>query len=371
MNLSRRSLGRFASWAVVGAVPWAAAACAGVPSVDTGRGNLLSDDFDLSPDGRTIAFGAGKQGIGLYDWRTGHIDFVPLPAGVQYLMWVHFSPDGSKLTAVAMLPQESIDNPRELRRYRLAILDLPSRQAALFEVPQRVFSSPMLRQDGRAILYAAEDRLFLFDLTTGRSQALLPEQDKFSDIRTPSFVASDTVLFVARNPRNAELQATIKQWGGNLVAGTIPYLLKMGSRPVIAYPEFVRRELSDRYGSLPTVMPASRNGERIVFIGPSQGERARKRHETGGSPYDLFVIEGSQVRQVTHLENYLAFDAISYDGSTAAFGVYPGAHSEVSSLRRGAVPLELAIVNLDTGQITRTDFTARVASEMRSKASKD
>jgi hypothetical protein len=76
-------------------------------------------------------------------------------------------------------------------------------------------------------------------------------------------------------------------------------------------------------------------------------------------------MEAGQVRQVTHLENYMSFNAISRDGSTAAFGVYPGPLSDVRNMRRGTIPLELAIVDLNTGQVTRTDFAAHVASKLR------
>ena len=61
----------------------------------------------------------------------------------------------------------------------------------------------------------------------------------------------------------------------------------------------------------------------------------------------------------------MGFDAISQDGSTAAFGLHTGPLSEVRSLGRGNIPLELAIVNLNTGQVTRTDFVERVSAESR------
>jgi hypothetical protein len=79
-------------------------------------------------------------------------------------------------------------------------------------------------------------------------------------------------------------------------------------------------------------------------------------------------MESGQVRQVTRLENYMAYDAISQDSSMAAFGVYPGAHSDLSGRRRGGIPLELAIVDLNTGQVTQTDFTRRLADELHPNA---
>ena len=111
-------------------------------------------------------------------------------------------------------------------------------------------------------------------------------------------------------------------------------------------------------------MPASRNGERIAFIGLSGSESARKAYLSGDlARYDLFVMEYGQVRQVTRLENYMAYCAISDDGSTAAFGLHTGPLSDVRSLGRGKIPLELTIVDLNTGQVTRTDFVRRVYSD--------
>jgi hypothetical protein len=67
----------------------------------------------------------------------------------------------------------------------------------------------------------------------------------------------------------------------------------------------------------------------------------------------------------------MSFCAISQDGSTVAFGVYSGSHSEVRSMRRGFIPPRLAIVDLNTGQVTQTDFVERIANDPRFKARKD
>lgn len=368
MSLSRRSLGPVAMLAATSLPILLAVCCTHSPSVEAGGPNFLNQDFVLSPDGRVIAFGAGSKGIGLYEWRTGQMETLPLPAGVAQVMWLRYSADGGKLSVVAVPKRNSATEPREATQYKLAIFDIQKRQADLLDVPGRVLSNPVLRSDGKAVLYAADNQLFLYDLVTGQARSLLTEQDRFSDIRTPTFVDNNAVLFVARNPKSPKLKAVIEKWGGDAVAGTFPYILKSGTPPEIAYPEFVQHQLADRYGGLPGLMPASRNGERVVFIGPSQGERARRMHATGRRPYDLFVLESNHVRQVTQLENYMAFDAISYDGSTAAVGVFVGPHSEVSAFQRAAVPLQLAIVDLTTGQMTRTDFVARAAA-LRSDSS--
>ena len=327
---------------------------------------MMPMDFVLSPDGRTVAFGFGKKGLGLYDWRTGRIDVIPPPAGVTYVTWPSYSPDGRKIAAVARL---STKGPHGVDHQRLAVVDLSTQRTTLFQVEQPSFSSPMFRPDGKAILYSTNNRLFLFDVGKKTSQPLLSEQDRFSHIASPSFFGNDVILFVGMGPRNPEMRATLKRMGGNPVADPIPYLLRAGHEPEIAYLDFVKRQLSDRYGHLPTLMPASRNGERVVFIGLPASEKAHKAREASAERlYDVLVLENGRERQITNLKNYMSFLAISQDGSTAAFGIYPGAHSDLSGRRRGGIPLELAIVDLNTGQVTQTDFTRRLADELHPNA---
>ena len=208
-------------------------------------------------------------------------------------------------------------------------------------------------------------RPFLFDLKTQTSRELLSKNDGFDAILKPSFVSDDTILFVGFRPENSELKVAVQRLGISPIAQPVPYLLKLGSKPEIAYVNTLDPYLYGARGNLPTSMAASRNGERIVFIGISQSIAARQAYVTGDlTRYDLFVIEGQKVRQVTHLENYLAFVAISQDGSTAAFGLHTGSLSGVRNLGRGNIPLELAIVDLNTGQVTRTDFVERKTADL-------
>lgn len=319
----------------------------------------LPRHFALSPDGGTIVVNGGAKGAGLYDWRTGQMRYVPLPAGFDGFGWGSYSPDGENLVGVAGMARQ---HPQVTPWMQLGIIDLATQKTVTYSLYSGpgVFRSPVFRPDGRAVLYVESGTLFLFDLKTRNSRALLSVEDGFYSIDTPSFISADTVFFVGMGPRNPELWEAVRKLGATSPSVSIPYVLRVGSRPEVAHVDFVKRGLSNRDG-LPLLMPASRNGERIAFIGLSGSESARKAHLSGGvRRYDLFVMERGQVRQVTRLENYMAYCAISADGSTAAFGLHTGPVEAVRSLGRGRIPLELTIVDLNTGQVTHTDFLRRV-----------
>jgi hypothetical protein len=119
-------------------------------------------------------------------------------------------------------------------------------------------------------------------------------------------------------------------------------------------------------GSGPTSFAASRHGERILFIDRSLTEEDRvKKERTGPFRYDLFVIEAGVTRQVTHLEGYLGRQAISYDGSTAAFGTYAKPSTDFTYEPAAARIIELSIVDLRTGAVTKTDLVDRLNKDPR------
>jgi WD40 repeat protein len=360
MTHTRRTRRHFVAVAGTAGLSAMLSGCA--PSVGAPMTQNLPHHFALSPDGRTIVVNGGAKGAGLYDWRTGQMRYVPLPAGFDGFGWGSYSPDGKNLVGVAGMARQ---HPQVTPGMQLGIIDLATEKAVTFPVYSStgVFRSPVFRPDGRAVLYVGSgETLFLFDLKTQNSRALLSSEDGFASIDTPSFISADTVFFVGSGPRNPELREAVKKLGATSPSVSIPYVLRVGSRPEVAHLDFVKRRLSNRDG-LPLLMPASRNGERIAFIGLSGSESARKAYLSGGvRRSDLFVMEHGHVRQVTRLENYMAYCAISDDGSTAAFGLHTGPVSDVLSLGRGRIPLELTIVDLNTGQVTYTDFLRRVYS---------
>jgi Tol biopolymer transport system component len=322
---------------------------------------FMLQDFVLSPDGRTVATSVNGA-IGLFEWQTGKLTRIPPPSGATGIGGPSFSTDGKKLIA-------SISRPGPVAG-DFAIIDLDTMQATLItaEPKGRNF---VFQPGDRAILYQAGNApsyLCLHDLETHTTRIVLRPEDGFYTISNPNFVSRDEILFAGMSPRSSAMVAAAKELTTNTVASAIPYRLRFGGLPEIVFAELVRRAdaLTGISGSGPTMFAASRNGERIVFLDRSLSEEERvAKDRRGYFRYDLFVIEGGAKSQVTKLEGYMSFVAISYDGSTAAFGTYAKPMSEFRYEPAQDRPFDLSIVDLRTGIVTPTDLVARVNADPR------
>lgn len=360
MYISRR---RIVSVIAVTAATLPAVSCSKQhPLYPHGPSASLPWNFALSPDGQTVVFtDSGLGALALCNWHTGQIDIIKRPPGVVSLTWANYSSDGAKLAVVASLRVRSRELPR-----KLGVVDLATREVTLFETGEPL-ANPVFSPDGDAIVYWAEahqsriKRLFLFDLRSRTSRALLSEEEGFQSIYSLGFISNDTVMFVGAGPENPELKAKVNNMGAR-VSPAIPYFLRIGSKPEIAYASFLRKEMSDRHGLLQLSMAASAAGERVVFIGRSQTRKAQP--SLAMAPQDVFVLEDGRPRQVTHLESRLYnYIAISRDGSTAAFGI----EARPVPFSRVERNFDLAIVDLRTGEVTRTNFVEQVTFDSRFK----
>lgn len=309
--------------------------------------------FELSNDGSLVAFSSGGT-VGLFDWRVGDLKTIPLPAGVRAMGGPSFATDGKSLAAAVDSEAGSI-----------ALFDLATLQMTALHKSDCWQKSRAVFQPGDgAVLFSTGSfpvYLCLYDFEKRTTSRVFPEQDGFSSILSPNFVDRDTVLFAGVNPENSAVAAAVERLGARKVTASIPYRLRLGGVPEIVYPELVRRgmALSAGVGGGPMSFAASRNGERTVFIDRSLSEEDRvKKHPSGPFHYDLFVIEAGGIRQVTHVEAFLSRQAISYDGTIAAFGTYaiPPAAPRV---------VEVSIVDLRTGVVTRTGLVDRVIADPR------
>jgi Tol biopolymer transport system component len=319
-------------WAFAGVAPLTTTSCIeGSRTVDPSP----PFDYAISPNGRTIAYGADGKGIGLYDWQSGSVRYLTFPSELHVAKsgntdnaWPSFSSDGTKIVALAPLPTET---GRLATKFRLVIIDIVTGRGTALPVEGNI-RTPVFRPDGKAILYAAKGGLFLFDLEMQSTRPVLSEgSGSFFNL---GFIDNDTIFFKSTPKLDPKLTATLAELrqydpGGKRPDSTsfLPFMLKMGSAPVINPVTLVKANVSAE--TYVVDMTASRDGERIAFIGINKG---------------LYVFEGGQVRMVNDKLGQAGKPRISWDGSTAVLD-----HKS-----------ELVIVNLDTGKLTNTDFVSRV-----------
>jgi hypothetical protein len=323
---------------------------------------IMLKSFALSPDGRLVAFyySSEKGGkVGLFEWATGKLTPVPLPPDATAMRDPSFSTDGTKLTV--LVPTG------------IAIIDLANSQATIFKVDPPVRDAPIFQAGDKAVLYVASGggmwkHLRLLNLETGEETIVLEADHGFYSILYPSFIGRELVLFAGIGPQNADMAAAVEKTGVSKITGSVPYRLEFGGTPEIVFPDLIARNrvLNSSDGGGPTSFAASRNGERIVFIDRSLSEEERvKKERAGYYRYDLFMIEQGATSQLTKVEAYLAHQAISYDGSTAAFGVYAKPMTEFRYEPRGTRPFDLSIVDLRTRVVTPTHLLALLKSDPR------
>lgn len=313
-------------------------------------------DFALSNDGRILAVSRGGS-IGLYDWRADKLVVLPRPSGVGSMGGPRFSPDGKSLAAV-------VDHDGDF-----AIFDLATLEVVGFHKSDCWFqSSPTFQPDGSAILFSTggfPKYFCLYDFGKRTTSIPLKRGDGFYAILSPVFVGPNKVLFVGIGPRNPSLASSVESLGLGKTSAFVPYHLEIGGVPEITYPDLLKRgaTLTNGMGSGPVSFAASHNGERVVFVDRSLTEEDRvAREKSGRFRYDLFMIEDGVTRQITHLETFLAYPEISYDGNIVAFGISKPI-SQADDQTPGPLRFDVAIIDLRTGAFARIDLIARLDAE--------
>lgn len=313
-------------------------------------------DFVLSNDGSTVAFPVAGT-VGLFEWRTGRLQTIPLPPRVRSMWAPSFSTDGQSL-AVAINSDHG----------NIAILELASLQVKDIHRSECWLESRPVLQPGDAALLVvggSPNQLCLYDRKEQRTSILSPGAGTFYGIIKPNFIDSNTVLFVGIGPKDKALASDVEKIGASRTSGFVPYTMRLLDRPRIAFPGLVRRNgrLTGLQSGGPTSLSSSQGGKRIVFIGRSLSEEDRIKSERGGYyRYDLFLIEDETVKQVTDLRTYMIGEAISQDGTTAAVGISRKLPASAVDKAPGNREVDLSIIDLATGNIITTGLSARVES---------
>ncbi|HEX3486999.1 MAG TPA: hypothetical protein VHT51_18235 [Micropepsaceae bacterium] len=308
-------------------------------------------DFVPSPDGRIIAFeyidkslGRNHLGLGLLEWRTGKITRVPNPQGMQ-LSEPSFSYDGRRLL-VGMGKEGS------LFPNQIAVVDvMTTAVTAITPAETGTKGFPIFQPETGKILFVRYQDylvhlLILLDPTNGTEETILDRYSGFvTELRRPSFVDREEIVFQARGPVDPELGRSAISFGH--IAAGISYRLQFGQRPQILSPEHEAHVFQRSDQGAFSFLSASRDGEVMVFLARSPDKPT---DESGKINQEIFKMEGGQISQMTNLHRFMWYAKLSYDGSIVAFGSDPRRVREV----------DLSIFDMKTRQVTETGLLANI-----------
>jgi len=301
-------------------------ACAACGSTGGGEGERYTiEGLALSPDGQKVAVQftdheLKRAGFGLFDRKSRDFTPLPPPPGGRAYIDPSFSADGKSLVAVS-------DN-------QLYLIDLATLAADRLTGGGGGFKeNPVIAPDGSGVLYVGSSpaRLEFVKLPERTEIEVLPAEYGFGTISAPAFGGPDRVIFLAADPRNPEIFEQVSQFpGARAATDRHSYGLKFGSTPeMILKNLWIEGKNKSAWYSGPEDLRASKDALKIVYI-----------DKVGGAP-ELFLIENSGIRQLTHLNGVMRLPAISFDGTTVAFA---------GDGSRNSLRYDLHIVDLASGR---------------------
>jgi hypothetical protein len=179
----------------------------------------------------------------------------------------------------------------------------------------------------------------LLDATDGTTTTLVEANDGFHGIFTPSFIGDDGVIFAGMGPQNPNLAQEVHAYLLHPITDWLAYEYRLGGKATTALPEIYAHSLrTNPNTSGVTNLLASRDGKTVVWIDLSSTDPNLKAKFN----YEIFKLENGTITQMTNLRTHMAGLALSYDGSTVAFGSDPS---------RNKADADLFVLELATGAI--------------------
>lgn len=310
----------------------------------------MFSDFNLSPNGETVVFEVGSGGVslglGLYDWRRNRIRRIPNPRD-GYFSDGSFSSDGKMLCAVKVTRVEGVlySNIVQIDGNSFHAIDITKPVAVASFV-----SYPVFQPQSNNIMFCewrdpGPTTLQLLISSSGGAVSFMNLHDGFSRIFRPSFISGDSIIFSGRHPRGTELKSKL---GPALLNGEHIYRVRQGGHPELAFPNIETSSPQNGVGYCS--VSCTQNADKVIALGLNLYQPYGP---SGQFNYEIFQLnDNHRPTQITNLRGSLGFCRVSYLGSTVCFGSREGRDS----------PIELNLLDLMTGTVTRTNLRRQLES---------
>jgi len=325
-------------------------------------GDLKIENFSLSPDGSVVAFqfigwkngphANTREGIGLYDWRTGRLERIKNPPR-KLLQSPSFSPDGKQITVVV------IDSEHTGRiTSNIAVLELAT--GVITEVTPPNYGlgrhSPVFQPGTDNIVYTVESSttragLMSVDVSRRSEKMLVDPMIGFRYIYRPMFATIDSMYFQGVGPYGELLKSRIKELGLEQGGSTVTYRLRLGDTPEVAFPN-VEIALHGKIDNSGMQFFSVSKGANVMVFNKNVVPDTSSHYEMG-----IFEMDKNteSIIRLTNSIGILAYTTISYDGSTVAFG-------REQVMQR---VFDIYVLDIKTRNVFQTDLRAKINADQR------
>lgn len=303
----------------------------------------IEGGYSFSAETSEVAFiykTSRSRGFASYNWRTEKLRQLPL--------WVSsFSSDGKLIAGVTKEGAIAVANS-----FMPGDLHIIPNSKGLYR--------PVFASGNAALLCSSRYGLTLIDVQTGQRQVVVNRDEGFGTVLSQSAITGNQALFNAMGPVSPALIQDINKLGLSAITDSLPYRVKYGGQPYIAFRDLLIEYQSIR-GRIPSSFVASQRGDVVAFLADSY-TKSESASLGGAWGYDVFALRRGAVSRITYLNAYMSYLAISVDGSTVVVGIHPSPATAYQQ-RWYQRTFEPWLVDVRTGQATNLNLPVRVAND--------